>query len=88
VDKPHTNRRKSIYQKISKFWEMVERLKDIRYEEFPEGYDENPYSFIMSLYHPTPVQLDTRKAQEMLIMTISKTIAILRRENPWAIVES
>jgi len=85
---PHTRRRKPTYRKISKFWEMIERLKAIGYEEAPEGYDENPYSFNMVLYHPTPVRLNTPEAREQLIEMIRKTITITREENPWAIAES
>ena len=85
---PHTLRRKPTYRKISKIWEMVEQLKSIGYEEFLEGSDENPYSFTMSMHHTTPVQIDTPDTRERLIVTIRKTITILRQENPWKITES
>lgn len=83
-----TRRRKPTYRKISKFWKMVERLKAIGYEEVPGGYDENPYSFVMTLYHPTPVQLDSLESREQLITKINETLTILREEDPWGIVKS
>lgn len=73
---------------LPKFWEMIERLKAIRYEEAPGGFDENPYSFDMALYHPTPVRLETPEARDQLIAMIRKTITITREENPWGIAES
>ena len=79
---PHTRRRKPTYRKISKFWEMVEQLKVLGYKRW--DYDENPYSFTMVMYHPTPVQLDPPEARELLLTIIRKTITILREENPWA----
>ena len=85
---PHTNQRKPTYKKISKFWEMIERLEGIGYEEFPEGYDDNPYSLTMTLYHPTPVQIDTQEAREKLFIIIRKTVTILQEANPWEIAES
>ncbi|MFQ6124590.1 MAG: hypothetical protein ACE5R6_08310 [Candidatus Heimdallarchaeota archaeon] len=85
---PRTRRQKPTYRKISKFWEMIERLKTIGYEEVQEGFDDNPYSLTMTLYHPTPVQIDTLEACEQLITMIRKTITIMREENPWQIAES
>ncbi len=79
---PRTRRRKPTYRKISKFWEMVERLKAIGYKI--GDYDENPYSFTMAMYHPTPVKLDTLESKELLIEKIRKAVTILREEDPWA----
>ena len=83
-----TRRRKPTYRKISKFWEMVEQLKAIGFNEFCEDIDVNPYSFSMSMYHSTPVRINTTEARDRLVTTIQKTIKILREKNPWAIVES
>ena len=80
-----TLRRKPAYRKISKFWQMVERLKTIGYED--GGYDENPYSFVMSMSHPTPVRFETPESRERLITIIRETIIIQKEENPWAITE-
>lgn len=79
---PRTRRRKLTYKKNSKFWEMIERLKDMGYEEVPGGYDENPYSFVITLYHPTPVQFESPESRERLITTIRETNTILREEDP------
>jgi hypothetical protein len=79
---PRTKRRKPTYRKISRFWEMVERLEALGYTR--GDYDENPFNFVMMLNHPTPVLIDPPEAQEALISIIRQTITILKEENPWA----